>query len=204
MDCRCGCGNPVFGVYLTTERRAGRVAGEPRRFLPGHAVRPRPNDRVPQGCPLSNREYEVLQGVAKGLSYKQIAGELHMSAQTARSHASNSFSALELSNRKAPAAIIAMQRRGWLDAPPRLRLAPDPQLPATHLAYTWAFTRLVLERTVLCENMVTLAFMLLCLETGVRPEGKRNVPDIDALLMRIGRGASRPVYAGLDELAEAA
>ncbi len=159
---------------------------------------------MPDGCPLSNHEFDIMRGLARGLSYKQIAAELHLATVTVRQYASRSFTALALTNRRAPAAVVAMQDRGWLRAPPRLAMAPDPPLPATHLAYTWAFTRLVLERTVGCENMVTLAVMLLCLETGVRPERERNAPDIDEWLLWMARMVCRPIYAGLDELSAAA
>lgn len=35
--CLCGCGLET-GVYLVTDTRRGNVKGQPRRFLPGHAL----------------------------------------------------------------------------------------------------------------------------------------------------------------------
>ncbi len=161
-------------------------------------------DRVPAGCPLSNAENDVMHAIARGLAYKQVAAELGISVSTVRSHVTRALDALAVTSRSATAAVVVMKDMGWVGAPPRLPDPPLPPLPPTHLAYAWAFTRLVLERTVLCENMVTAAFMLLCLDTGFRPAGRRNVPDIDALLLRIGRGLCRSVYAGLDSPDEGA
>ncbi len=136
--------------------------------------------------------------VAQGRAYKQIAIELSITYSTVRGHVYTTFTKLGLTNRCASAAVVIMIERGWVGALPRPADPPLPPLSPTHLAYTWAFTRLVLERTVLCVNIVTVAFMLLCLDTGFKPEGPRNVPDIDPLLLRIGRGVCRPVYFGLD------
>lgn len=48
---------------------------------------------------LSPREHEVMQFLARGYAYKEIASELHISARTVESHASSVLRKLQLSSR---------------------------------------------------------------------------------------------------------
>ena len=48
---------------------------------------------------LTSREREVLQLIARGYSYKEIAGRLHLSSRTVESHVSAVLRKLQLSNR---------------------------------------------------------------------------------------------------------
>ncbi|HUH07994.1 MAG TPA: response regulator transcription factor, partial [Egibacteraceae bacterium] len=48
---------------------------------------------------LTAREREVLQHVARGYTYKEIAGRLHISVKTVESHVSAVLRKLQLSNR---------------------------------------------------------------------------------------------------------
>ena len=48
---------------------------------------------------LSPREHEVMQHLARGYAYKEIAAELHISVRTVESHASAVLRKLQLSNR---------------------------------------------------------------------------------------------------------
>ncbi len=48
---------------------------------------------------LSPREHEVMQYLARGYAYKEIASELHISVRTVESHASAVLRKLQLSNR---------------------------------------------------------------------------------------------------------
>lgn len=214
--CRCGCGQPS-GFYKRTDRRAGRIKGHPRRFLPNHSQRAPDGrqlvtrrvavvdrarfvppkyaecDEVPAGCPLSNAEYRVISTIARGLTYKEAARELGISKSTIRSHMARIFEAFGLTARGQTAAVVLMKDMGWLGAPPREPPASDPPVPVPHLAYCIAFTRLVLDRTREAEQMVTLAFMLMCMHSGFRPVRERRTPDIDALLLRMARGCQRPI-----------
>ena len=63
-------------------------------------------------CPLSRSELRVLQQLAKGLVYKEIAHDLTLSPSTVRSHLHNTYRRLGVSNR-AQAVILATER-GWL------------------------------------------------------------------------------------------
>jgi len=76
------------------------------------ALRPRPDGRpaVPR---LSPRELEVLQGVAQGWTYGDIALRLYLSVDTVKTHARSLFDKLEARDR-AHAAVIG-QRLGFID-----------------------------------------------------------------------------------------
>jgi putative nucleotidyltransferase with HDIG domain len=63
-------------------------------------------------CPLSTRELQVLEQLAAGRSYKQIAGELELLTSTVRTHLMSIYRKLDALDR-AQAVLIAT-RRGWL------------------------------------------------------------------------------------------
>ena len=60
------------------------------------------------GGRLSARETEVLTLAARGLSYKEIATQLGISALTARNHLTNIYSKLDIHDR-AGAALCAVR-----------------------------------------------------------------------------------------------
>jgi putative nucleotidyltransferase with HDIG domain len=76
--------------------------------LQGSVGRPRQIDPNP----MSTREVEVLRRLAKGMVYKQIAGELGLSTSTVRTHLHNVYGKLGAMDR-AQAVLIATER-GWI------------------------------------------------------------------------------------------
>lgn len=48
---------------------------------------------------ISNREYEILQEISKGLSNKEIAEKLFVSESTVKTHVSNLFTKLDVKRR---------------------------------------------------------------------------------------------------------
>lgn len=68
----------------------------------------RPSDRPPTPEPLTEREVEVLQVVAKGKSNQDIAAELMISEATVRTHVSNILGKLHLASRT-QAALYALR-----------------------------------------------------------------------------------------------
>jgi putative nucleotidyltransferase with HDIG domain len=76
--------------------------------LSGGDLRPRAVDP----CPMSKRELEVVRRLARGMVYKQIAGELGLSTSTIRTHLHNIYGKLGARDR-AQAVLIATER-GWL------------------------------------------------------------------------------------------
>ncbi len=63
-------------------------------------------------CPMSAREIDVLRRLARGMVYKQIAGELGLSTSTVRTHLHNVYGKLGAMDR-AQAVLIATER-GWI------------------------------------------------------------------------------------------
>lgn len=61
---------------------------------------------------LSPRELEVLELIAKGHSYQEIAGHLSVSLSTVKTHASNIFSKMDVQRRTQ--AVMLAQKTGLL------------------------------------------------------------------------------------------
>jgi DNA-binding CsgD family transcriptional regulator len=68
--------------------------------------------KVPDGCPLTARQFRVLQLLGDGLTGEQIAAELGVSASAVRSASSAAFKALQCAN--TVQAVVVMGRRGWI------------------------------------------------------------------------------------------
>jgi putative nucleotidyltransferase with HDIG domain len=97
---------------LQTARAVGLGPEELRRVmyeLPSSSSQRR---RHVDPCPLSGRELGVLQRLAEGKVYKQIAHELTLSTSTVRTHLHNIYGKLGAVDR-AQAVLIATER-GWL------------------------------------------------------------------------------------------
>jgi putative nucleotidyltransferase with HDIG domain len=74
----------------------------------GYAAAP----RTPNGCPLSERELDVLRLLAEGKVYKQIAQDLHLSASTVRSHLHRAYKRMGVADRTQ--AVLVAREQGWL------------------------------------------------------------------------------------------
>ena len=106
-------GAPVSpNELLKTSRAIGIGPAELRRVM---YELPNPSNgrqRHVDPCPLSSRELGVLQRLAEGKVYKQIAHELMLSTSTVRTHLHNIYGKLGAVDR-AQAVLIATER-GWL------------------------------------------------------------------------------------------
>jgi len=81
---RAAAGEPVFSASL-----ASLVLGEFRRMAKGAGA-----------SPLSDREREVLQLVARGHAYKEIGEELYIAEKTVENHVRNILGKLHLSRKQ--------------------------------------------------------------------------------------------------------
>ena len=63
-------------------------------------------------APLTSREIEILDCIARGLSNKEIAGQLSISGQTVKNHITSILAKLQVNDRTM-AVIFAIQR-GWI------------------------------------------------------------------------------------------
>jgi DNA-binding NarL/FixJ family response regulator len=82
----------------------------------------RSTERLPS---LSNREREVLDMLAQGLTGEQVAGELVLSAETIKTHVRNAMSKLEAHTRVHAIAIAL--REGFISPPSDAEVVNDGQ-----------------------------------------------------------------------------
>jgi DNA-binding NarL/FixJ family response regulator len=74
---------------------------------------PRENGiRISEPCPLSSRELDVLRHLSDGKVYKQIAGEMHLSVSTIRTHLHNVYGKIGAVDRAQ--AVLTARDRGWI------------------------------------------------------------------------------------------
>jgi putative nucleotidyltransferase with HDIG domain len=97
---------------LQTARVVGIGPKELRRVMYELPSSTSQRQRHVDPCPLSGRELGVLQRLAEGKVYKQIAHELTLSTSTVRTHLHNIYGKLGAVDR-AQAVLIATER-GWL------------------------------------------------------------------------------------------
>ncbi len=97
---------------LHSARAVGLGPDELRRVLYELPSANAQRQRHVDPCPLSGRELGVLQRLAEGKVYKQIAHELTLSTSTVRTHLHNIYGKLGAVDR-AQAVLIATER-GWL------------------------------------------------------------------------------------------
>jgi putative nucleotidyltransferase with HDIG domain len=97
---------------LQSARMIGLGPGELRRVMYELPNPTSQRQRHVDPCPLSARELGVLQRLAEGKVYKQIAHELTLSTSTVRTHLHNIYGKLGAVDR-AQAVLIATER-GWL------------------------------------------------------------------------------------------
>ena len=102
---RVMAGEPVVAAELTAHLVAAMRQGSHPAPTPAQAV-PAPADPLAQ---LSPREQQILAGVARGLSNKEIARELGIAETTVKIHVQHVLRKLEVSSR-VQAAVLATAR----------------------------------------------------------------------------------------------
>jgi DNA-binding NarL/FixJ family response regulator len=91
------------------DRRLGAAPGSPRP--------PVPEPAAVSADALSQREHEVLTGIAKGFSYAEVAGALGLSTNTVRSHIKRIYQKLAV-NSRSEAVYEFNQRQAMHGMPP--------------------------------------------------------------------------------------
>jgi putative nucleotidyltransferase with HDIG domain len=69
-------------------------------------------NRISEPCPLSVRELDVLRHLSEGMVYKQIAGEMHLSVSTIRTHLHNVYGKIGAVDRAQ--AVLTARDCGWI------------------------------------------------------------------------------------------
>jgi putative nucleotidyltransferase with HDIG domain len=106
-------GAPVApGEMLSCARALGLGPEELRRVMYELPSARGQRQRMVDPCPLSARELGVLQRLAEGKVYKQIAHELTLSTSTVRTHLHNIYGKLGAVDRAQ--AVLMATERGWL------------------------------------------------------------------------------------------
>ncbi|HEY2632430.1 MAG TPA: HDOD domain-containing protein [Solirubrobacteraceae bacterium] len=106
-------GAPVSPAeMLSCARALGLGPEELRRVMYELPNAPSQRQRMVDPCPLSARELGVLQRLAEGKVYKQIAHELTLSTSTVRTHLHNIYGKLGAVDRAQ--AVLMATERGWL------------------------------------------------------------------------------------------
>ena len=111
------------GGYLSKEAKRSEIVDAVARVASGHTVVPTElaaglaeqirMRRTADGPVLSEREKQVLDGFARGLSIPQLAAELYLAASTVKTHTQRLYEKLGVSDRAA--AVAEAMRRGLLD-----------------------------------------------------------------------------------------
>lgn len=99
------------GRLLEAARAVGVAPDRLRRImyeLPNGAVA----RRASEPSPLSDRETEILRGLAQGKVYKAIAQDLGLSTSTIRTHLHNTYAKIGALDRAQ--AVLMATERGWL------------------------------------------------------------------------------------------
>jgi HD-like signal output (HDOD) protein/DNA-binding CsgD family transcriptional regulator len=100
---------------LHSARAVGLGAEQLRQLMhesPGASQRPRQRHLDPN--PLSMRQLAMLEQLAKGSTYKQIAHDLALSVSTVRTHLHNIYGKLGVADRTQ--AVLTANERGWISA----------------------------------------------------------------------------------------
>lgn len=108
--------NAINDVLAGGSPMSSVIATKILDLLRKKALSPTPKSEAvvsPQDFDLTKREIEILQHIAKGLSYKQIAERLFVSDKTIKKHIENIYSKLHV-NSKYEAMQFA-QRYNWVN-----------------------------------------------------------------------------------------
>ncbi len=107
-------GGPTSSNELFKVARAVGIKSAGLRTVMYDLPLPTPNNlrRQIDPCPLSTREIEVLRRLAKGMVYKQIAGELGVATSTVRAHLHNVYGKLGAMDRAQ--AVLTATEHGWI------------------------------------------------------------------------------------------
>jgi DNA-binding NarL/FixJ family response regulator len=100
------------GFILKTANRQELLAALRDVAAGQRSFPPMPQRGAPEGCPLTEREHEILQQAARGLTNKQIGAALFISDRTVQGHLQNIYHKLGVVTRTE--AVTTALTRGWI------------------------------------------------------------------------------------------
>jgi DNA-binding NarL/FixJ family response regulator len=100
------------GFILKTANRQQLLTALHEVAAGSQAFPPLAERGAPEGCPLTEREREILQHAARGLTNKQIGAALFISDRTVQGHLQNIYQKLNVVTRTE--AVTTAITRGWI------------------------------------------------------------------------------------------
>lgn len=103
------------GEYLINDRVFAKPAVASRVLKEFRDLAVYGQPETPIFAPLSPREVEILDNIAKGMTNKQVAYALSISEQTVKNHMSSILRKLSVNDRTQ--AVVYAMRQGWIKMP---------------------------------------------------------------------------------------
>ena len=103
------------GEYLINDKVFSKPAVASRVLKEFRELAVYGNDAQPIFAPLSPREVEILDNIAKGMTNKQVAYALTISEQTVKNHMSSILRKLSVNDRTQ--AVVYAMKQGWIRIP---------------------------------------------------------------------------------------
>ena len=112
------------GEYLINDKVFSRPAVASRVLKEFRELAVYGQEAAPIFAPLSPREVEILDNIAKGMTNKQVAYALSICEQTVKNHMSSILRKLSVNDRTQ--AVVYAMKQGWIRHPGGLTIEPDP------------------------------------------------------------------------------
>ncbi|HEY5488465.1 MAG TPA: response regulator transcription factor [Candidatus Limnocylindrales bacterium] len=103
------------GEYLINDKVFARPSVASRVLKEFRELAVYGQDSAPIFAPLSPREVEILDNIAKGMTNKQVAYALTISEQTVKNHMSSILRKLSVNDRTQ--AVVYAMKQGWIRIP---------------------------------------------------------------------------------------
>jgi DNA-binding NarL/FixJ family response regulator len=103
------------GEYLINDKVFSRPSVASRVLKEFRELAVYGQEAAPIFAPLSPREVEILDNIAKGMTNKQVAYALSISEQTVKNHMSSILRKLSVNDRTQ--AVVYAMRQGWIRMP---------------------------------------------------------------------------------------
>ena len=103
------------GEYLINDKVFSKPAVASRVLKEFRELAVYGSEAQPIFAPLSPREVEILDNIAKGMTNKQVAYALSISEQTVKNHMSSILRKLSVNDRTQ--AVVYAMRQGWIKIP---------------------------------------------------------------------------------------
>ena len=105
----------VNGEYLINDKVFSKPAVASRVLKEFRELAVYGQEAAPIFAPLSPREVEILDNIAKGMTNKQVAYALSISEQTVKNHMSSILRKLSVNDRTQ--AVVYAMKQGWIRIP---------------------------------------------------------------------------------------